>query len=79
MPVETPAPAAAELPRMTPRMPLREIRDTASRVDFDRDAGESADTWSAFGRHGALCVGHRAEGLRAAAHPLGLPFVHSTV
>ncbi|WP_329034412.1 L-fucose/L-arabinose isomerase family protein [Streptomyces sp. NBC_00178] len=56
--------------------PLLAIGNTTSRVDFGVDPGEWTDAWSAsgIGHHWALCTGHRAKDLRAAADLLGLPF-----
>jgi len=53
---------------------LLEIGNTTSRVDFDCDPGEWVDAWSqtGIGHHWALCVGHRAGDLAAAASLLGV-------
>ncbi len=56
--------------------PLLEIGNTTSRVDFGVDPGEWTDAWSAtgIGHHWAVCTGHRAKDLKAAAHLLGVDF-----
>ncbi|MGL3807500.1 arabinose isomerase [Paeniglutamicibacter sp. R2-26] len=58
--------------------PLLAIGNTTSRVDFGTDPGEWVDEWSAtgIGHHWALCVGHRAKDLAAAASLLGVPHKH---
>ena len=58
--------------------PLLEIGNTTSRVDFGGDPGLWVDEWSqtGIGHHWALCVGHRAADLRAAANLLGLDCRH---
>ena len=58
--------------------PLLEIGNTTSRVDFGGDPGEWVDAWSqtGIGHHWALCVGHRAADLGAAASLLGLEHRH---
>jgi len=57
--------------------PLLAIGNTTSRVDFGRDPGEWTDEWSATGtgHHWALCVGHRAGAIKAAAELLGIEFI----
>lgn len=61
--------------------PLLAIGNTTSRVDFGCDPGEWVDTWSqtGIGHHWALCVGHRAADLGAAASLLGLEHRHVTM
>lgn len=56
--------------------PLLKIGNTTSRVDFGGDPGVWVDEWSASGvdHHWALCVGHRAADIRAAAELLGIAF-----
>jgi L-arabinose isomerase len=56
--------------------PLLAIGNTTSRVDFGRGPGEWVDAWSASGvdHHWALCTGHQAATLKAAASLLGLEF-----
>ena len=58
--------------------PLLEIGNTTSRVDFGGDPGEWVDEWSqtGIGHHWALCVGHRAADIRAAASLLGIEHRH---
>lgn len=57
--------------------PLLQIGNTTSRVDFGRDPGEWTDEWSATGtgHHWALCTGHRAKDIKAAAELLGISYV----
>lgn len=57
--------------------PLLQIGNTTSRVDFGRDPGEWTDEWSASGtgHHWALCTGHRAKDIKAAAQLLGIAYV----
>ncbi|WP_072804771.1 L-fucose/L-arabinose isomerase family protein [Rhodococcoides yunnanense] len=56
--------------------PLLQIGNTTSRVDFGRDPGEWTDEWSATGtgHHWALCTGHRAKDIKAAAELLGIAY-----
>ncbi|WP_368497669.1 arabinose isomerase [Herbiconiux sp. A18JL235] len=58
--------------------PLLEIGNTTSRVDFGGDPGEWVDEWSqtGIGHHWALCVGHRAADIKAAAALLGVEHRH---
>lgn len=58
--------------------PLLAIGNTTSRVDFGGDPGQWVDDWSTtgIGHHWALCTGHRAADLRAAASLLGLQHRH---
>ncbi|GAA2012009.1 L-fucose/L-arabinose isomerase family protein [Nocardioides kribbensis] len=58
--------------------PLLAIGNTTSRVAFGGDPGEWVDAWSqtGIGHHWALCVGHRAADLGAAASLLGLEHRH---
>ena len=58
--------------------PLLAIGNTTSRVDFGGDPGEWVDEWSqtGIGHHWALCTGHRAADIRAAASLLGIPHRH---
>lgn len=58
--------------------PLLAIGNTTSRVDFGGDPGEWVDAWSqtGIGHHWALCVGHRAADLKAAASLLGVEHRH---
>ncbi len=58
--------------------PLLEIGNTTSRVDFGGDPGEWVDEWSqtGIGHHWALCVGHRAADIKAAAALLGIRHRH---
>jgi len=58
--------------------PLLAIGNTTSRVDFGGDPGEWVDEWSqtGIGHHWALCVGHRAGDIRAAASLLGIEHRH---
>ena len=58
--------------------PLLQIGNTTSRVDFGRDPGEWTDEWSATGtgHHWALCTGHRAKDIKAAAELLGISYAH---
>ena len=57
---------------------LLAIGNTTSRVDFGGDPGEWVDEWSqtGIGHHWALCVGHRAADIRAAASLLGIEHRH---
>lgn len=61
--------------------PLLAIGNTTSRVDFGCDPGEWVDAWSntGIGHHWALCIGHRAADLRAAASLLGVQHRHVEV
>lgn len=54
--------------------PLLAIGNTTSRVDFGMDPGEWVDAWSqtGIGHHWAVCVGHLAQDVAAAASLLGL-------
>ncbi|RYV51171.1 L-fucose/L-arabinose isomerase family protein [Pengzhenrongella frigida] len=58
--------------------PLLAIGNTTSRVDFGGDPGVWVDEWSqtGTGHHWALCLGHRAADLKAAAHLLGIEHRH---
>ncbi|WP_022886751.1 L-fucose/L-arabinose isomerase family protein [Glaciibacter superstes] len=58
--------------------PLLAIGNTTSRVDFGGDPGVWVDEWSqtGVGHHWALCVGHRADDIRAAASLLGIEHRH---
>jgi L-arabinose isomerase len=58
--------------------PLLEIGNTTSRVSFGGDPGEWVDEWSqtGIGHHWALCVGHRAADIKAAAALLGIGHRH---
>ncbi|WP_291056685.1 L-fucose/L-arabinose isomerase family protein [Herbiconiux sp.] len=58
--------------------PLLEIGNTTSRVSFGGDPGEWVDEWSqtGIGHHWALCVGHRAADIKAAAALLGIRHRH---
>jgi len=58
--------------------PLLAIGNTTSRVDFGGDPGVWVDEWSqtGIGHHWALCLGHRAADLKAAAHLLGIEHRH---
>ena len=58
--------------------PLLAIGNTTSRVSFGGDPGEWVDEWSqtGVGHHWALCVGHRAADIRAAASLLGIEHRH---
>jgi L-arabinose isomerase len=58
--------------------PLLAIGNTTSRVDFGGDPGEWVDAWSqtGIGHHWALCVGHRADDIHAAASLLGIEHRH---
>ncbi len=58
--------------------PLLKIGNTTSRVDFGRDPGRWVDDWSAtgVGHHWALCVGHQADAVAAAASLLGIEHRH---
>jgi L-arabinose isomerase len=58
--------------------PLLAIGNTTSRVDFGGDPGEWVDEWSqtGVGHHWALCVGHVAGDIHAAASLLGLEHRH---
>ena len=61
--------------------PLLTIGNTTSRVDFGGDPGLWVDEWSrtGIGHHWALCVGHRAGDVRAAASLLGVEHRHVTL
>ncbi len=61
--------------------PLLKIGNTTSRVDFGGDPGLWVDEWSrtGIGHHWALCTGHRAGDLAAAASLLGLEHRHVTL
>lgn len=58
--------------------PLLAIGNTTSRVDFGGDPGLWVDEWSqtGIGHHWALCVGHRAADVKAAASLLGIEHRH---
>ena len=58
--------------------PLLAIGNTTSRVDFGGDPGVWVDEWSqtGIGHHWALCVGHRAADIAAAASLLGVRYRH---
>ncbi|WP_339618322.1 L-fucose/L-arabinose isomerase family protein [uncultured Salinibacterium sp.] len=58
--------------------PLLEIGNTTSRVSFGGDPGEWVDEWSqtGIGHHWALCVGHIAGDIHAAASLLGIEHRH---
>lgn len=58
--------------------PLLKIGNTTSRVDFGGDPGIWVDEWSqtGIGHHWALCLGHRAADIRAAASLLGIEHRH---
>lgn len=58
--------------------PLLAIGNTTSRVDFGGDAGVWVDQWSqtGIGHHWALCLGHRAGDIKAAASLLGIEHRH---
>lgn len=58
--------------------PLLAIGNTTSRVSFGGDPGEWVDAWSqtGVGHHWALCVGHRAGDIHAAASLLGIEHRH---
>ena len=58
--------------------PRLAIGNTTSRVRFGGDPGEWVDEWSqtGVGHHWALCVGHRAADIRAAASLLGVEHRH---
>jgi L-arabinose isomerase len=58
--------------------PLLAIGNTTSRVDFGGDPGLWVDEWSqtGIGHHWALCVGHRADDIHAAASLLGIEHRH---
>jgi len=58
--------------------PLLEIGNSTSRVSFGGDPGEWVDEWSqtGIGHHWALCVGHRAADIKAAASLLGIQHRH---
>ncbi len=58
--------------------PLLEIGNTTSRLDFGGDPGLWVDRWSqtGVGHHWALCLGHRAADLGAAAALLGVEHRH---
>jgi L-arabinose isomerase len=58
--------------------PLLAIGNTTSRVDFGGDPGQWVDEWSqtGVGHHWALCVGHRAADIHAAASLLGIEHRH---
>lgn len=61
--------------------PLLSIGNTTSRVDFGGDPGLWVDEWSqtGIGHHWALCVGHRAADVKAAASLLGVEHRHVTL
>ena len=61
--------------------PLLAIGNTTSRVDFGGDPGVWVDEWSqtGIGHHWALCLGHRAVDIKAAASLLGLEHRHVTL
>ncbi len=61
--------------------PLLAIGNTTSRVDFGGDPGRWVDEWSqtGIGHHWALCLGHRAADVRAAASLLGIEHRHVTL
>ncbi|MDY7542101.1 MULTISPECIES: L-fucose/L-arabinose isomerase family protein [unclassified Cryobacterium] len=61
--------------------PLLAIGNTTSRVDFGGDPGRWVDEWSqtGIGHHWALCVGHRAADIGAAANLLGIEHRHVTL
>ena len=58
--------------------PLLAIGNTTSRVDFGGDPGVWVDEWSqtGIGHHWALCLGHRAGDIKAAAGLLGIEHRH---
>jgi len=58
--------------------PLLAIGNTTSRVDFSGDPGVWVDEWSqtGIGHHWALCLGHRAADIKAAASLLGIEHRH---
>lgn len=58
--------------------PLLAIGNTTSRVDFGGDPGVWVDEWSqtGIGHHWALCLGHRADDIKAAASLLGIEHRH---
>jgi L-arabinose isomerase len=58
--------------------PLLAIGNTTSRVDFGGDPGLWVDQWSqtGIGHHWALCLGHRASDIKAAASLLGIEHRH---
>lgn len=58
--------------------PLLEIGNTTSRVDFGGDPGLWVDQWSqtGVGHHWALCLGHHAADIKAAASLLGIEHRH---
>ena len=58
--------------------PLLSIGNTTSRVDFGGDPGVWVDEWSqtGIGHHWALCLGHRAADIKAAANLLGIEHRH---
>jgi L-arabinose isomerase len=58
--------------------PLLAIGNTTSRVDFGGDPGVWVDAWSqtGIGHHWALCLGHRADDIKAAASLLGIEHRH---
>jgi L-arabinose isomerase len=58
--------------------PLLEIGNTTSRVSFGADPGRWVDEWSStgIGHHWALCIGHKASEVRAAADLLGVAHRH---
>jgi L-arabinose isomerase len=58
--------------------PLLAIGNTTSRVDFGGDPGVWVDEWSqtGIGHHWALCLGHRAADIKAAASLLGIEHRH---
>ncbi|MEB0000790.1 L-fucose/L-arabinose isomerase family protein [Cryobacterium sp. RTS3] len=61
--------------------PLLAIGNTTSRVDFGGDPGRWVDEWSqtGIGHHWALCIGHRAADIGAAANLLGIEHRHVTL
>jgi len=61
--------------------PLLAIGNTTSRVDFGGDPGVWVDLWSqtGIGHHWALCLGHRAGDIKAAASLLGIEHRHVTL
>jgi L-arabinose isomerase len=58
--------------------PLLEIRNTTSRVDFGCNPGVWVDEWSqtGVGHDWALCLGHRATDIKAAANLPGIEHRH---
>lgn len=61
--------------------PLLKIGNTTSRVDFGGDPGVWVDEWSqtGIGHHWALCLGHRAADIKAAASLLGIEHRHVAI